>query len=114
MQVEHGAHVVFLGVHHLLVIGFAEEGQGHPVTAQGRLDDVGDEVLVFLLVVVCEVLAAGLLVTAQVEVGAVSDAPQLAPVGEGEGVLDVGGGPGVESQLGRLVIPEAKVFLLNT
>ena len=51
--------------------------------------------------------------TGQVVVGAVCNAPQLAPVGEREGVLDVGGGAAVEGKLGRLVVAQAQVFLLN-
>ena len=50
---------------------------------------------------------------AQVVVGAVGNAPQLAPVGEREGVLDVGGGAAVEGQLGRLVVAQAQIFFLD-
>ena len=50
---------------------------------------------------------------AQVVVGTVGNAPQLAPVGEGEGILDVGGGTGVESQLGGLVVTQTEVFFLD-
>ena len=51
--------------------------------------------------------------TAQVVVGAVCNAPQLAPVGEREGVLDVGGGAAVEGQLGGLVVAQAQIFFLD-
>ncbi len=49
----------------------------------------------------------------QVVVGAVGDAPQLAPVGEREGVLDIGGGAAVEGQLCRLVVAQAQMLLLD-
>ena len=115
MQVQHGAHILLtLGVHEvLLVVGLAQEGQRHTVTAQRRLDDVGDVVLVRLGVEVLEALAGGLLMAAQVVVGAVCNAPQLAPVGEREGVLDVGGGAAVEGQLGGLVVAQTQIFLLD-
>ena len=97
----------------LLVVGLAQEGQRHAVAAQRGLDDVGDVVLVGLAVEVLEALAGGLLMAAQVVVGAVGDAPQLAPVGEREGVLDVGGGAAVEGQLGRLVVAQAQMLLFD-
>ena len=50
--------------------------------------------------------------TAQVVVGTVGNAPQLAPAGaEGELVLDVGGRPGIEGQLRRLVVTQPQVIL---
>ena len=113
MQVQHHAHIILGLVHHFLVVGLAQEGQGHAVAAQRGLDDIGDVVLVLLLVEIGQVLAAGLLMAAQVVVGAVGDAPQLTPVGEGEGILNVGGGPGVEGQLGGLVVTQAQVLLLD-
>ena len=51
--------------------------------------------------------------TAQVVVGAVCNAPQLAPVGEREGVLDVGGGAAVEGQLCGLVVAQTQIFFLD-
>ena len=88
MQMQHGAHILLaLGVHQmLLVVGLAQEGQRHTVAAQGRLDDIGNVVLVGLGVKVLQALAGGFLMAAQFVVGAVSDAPQLAPVGEREGI----------------------------
>ena len=112
MEAHDGAHVVLGLVHHFLVIGLHQQGQGHPVRAERRLDDIGDIVLVLLLVEVREVLAGVLLVLAQVVVGAVRHAPQLAPA-EGEEVFEVRGGLGVEGQLLGLVVPEAEVFLLH-
>ena len=92
MQVQHGADILLaLAVGQvLLVVGFAQEGQSHTVTAQRRLDDIGDVVLVGLAVEVLQALAGCFLMAGQVVVGAVGNAPQLAPVGEREGVLDVG------------------------
>ena len=49
--------------------------------------------------------------TAEVVIGAVCNAPQLAPVGERKGVFDVGGGAGVECKLSRLMIAQTQVFL---
>ena len=51
--------------------------------------------------------------TAEVVIGPVGNAPQLAPVGEGEGVFDIGGGAGIESQLRRFMVPKPDVFLLD-
>ena len=48
----------------------------------------------------------------QVKVGAVGNAPQLAPA-EGEEVLNVGGGVGVVAQLFRIVVPQLQVFVLH-
>ena len=93
---------LFIG-QNLFIISFAEEGQRHPVSAQRGLDDIGDVALVGFLIKVVQALAAGLLMAAQVVVGAVGDAPQLAPA-EGEQELDVGGGLGVEGQLGGLMV----------
>ena len=50
---------------------------------------------------------------AQIVIGTVCNAPQLAPVGERESVLDIGGGAAVESQLGRLMVAQAQVFLVD-
>ena len=113
VQVEHHPDVVlavFVLAHHFLVVGVAEEGQGHAVGAQGGLDHVGDVPGVLLLVEIGQVFAGVLLVALEVVVGAVGDAPQLAPA-EGEEVLHVGGGFGVEGQLLGPVVPEADVFL---
>ena len=112
MQTQNGTHVVLGGVHHFLVIGVHQEGQGHAVGAQGGLDDIGDIVLVLLLVEVGEILAGVLLVLFEVVVGAVGHAPQLAPA-EGEHELEVGGGLGVEGQLFGLVVAQAEVLLLQ-
>ena len=62
---------------------------------------------------VLKALAGSLLMAAQIVVGTVGNAPQLTPAGaEGELVLDVGGSPGIEGQLRRLMIPQTQgVFL---
>ena len=83
MEAHDGAHVVLLGVHDLLVVGFHQKRQRDPVGAQGGLDHVGDIVLVLLLVEVGQVLAGVLLMLLQVIVRAVGHAPKLAPA-EGE------------------------------
>ena len=49
----------------------------------------------------------------QVVVGAVCNAPQLAPVGEREGILDISGGTAVEGQLCGLVVTQAQMLLLD-
>ena len=113
MEPEHHPHVVLAVLvlaHHFLVVGVAEEGQRHAVGAQGGLYHVGDIPAVFLLVEVGQVLAGVLLVAFQVVVGAVGNAPQLAPA-KGEQVLHVGGGLGVEGQLLRPVVSKPDVFL---
>ena len=51
--------------------------------------------------------------TGQVVVGAVCNAPQLAPVGEREGILDISGGTAVEGQLCGLVVAQAQMLLLD-
>ena len=50
---------------------------------------------------------------AQVVIRAVGDAPQLTPVGEGEGVFDVGGGTGVESKLCLFMIAQTQMLFLD-
>ena len=110
MEAQDGADIVLLGIHHLLVIGVHQEGQGDPVGAQGGLDYIGDVVLAALLVKVGLILAGGVLVGGQVEVGAGGHAPQLAPA-EGEDKLKVGGGVGVVAQLLGVVVPQTQVLV---
>ena len=118
MQVQYGADVVLAVLvltHHLLVVGLAQEGQSHPVAAQTGLDDIGDIMLVLLLIEVFQTLAGGLLMAAQVVIGPVGNAPQFAPAGaEGELILDVRGGTGIEGQLGGLMVPEPQSGTLMT
>ena len=113
MEVHHDAGVVLGLVHDLLVIRLAQEGQRHAVCAERRLDDVGDVVLVLLLIEVVHVLTGELLVLAQVVVRAVGDAPELAPA-EREQILKVGRGLGVEAQLLLLMVAQAEVLVLHT
>ena len=93
MQVQHGTDVgiaLLVGANNFLVVCFAQECQRYTVAAQRRLDDIGDIMLVLFLIVVFQALAGSLLMAAQVVVGTVSNAPQLAPAGaEGELVLDI-------------------------
>jgi len=110
MEVQHSADVAALQL--LLVVGVAEEGQGHAVSTQGRLDDVGDVLLLGFLIEVVHVLAGDFLVAGQIVIGAVSDAPELAPA-EGEQELKVGCRLGIEGQLFLVVIPCAEEIFLH-
>ena len=112
MQAQYGAHVVFLRVDDLFVVCVHEEGEGDAVGAERRLDDIGDVFLARLLVKVFHALARFFLMRAQVEVGAVGDAPQLAPA-EGEQKLEIRGRLGVVGQLFRLVVAQAQVLLAH-
>ena len=112
MEVHDDAGVVLGLVHDLLVIRLAQEGQRHTVCAERRLDDIGDVVLVFLLVEIVHVLTGELLVLGQVVIRAVGDAPELAPA-EREQILKVGRGLGVEAQLLLLVVAQAEVFIVH-
>ena len=69
--------------------------------------------LVGILVEIAQILAGGLLVTTEVIVRTVGDAPQLAPVGEREGVFDIRGGTGVEGELGLLMVAQAQMLLFD-
>ena len=115
MQVQHRAHVFFsLAVDEVLfVVRLAEERQRHTVAAERRLNDVRDIVLVRLGVKVLEALARGLLMAAKVVVRAVGNAPELAPVGEREGVFDIRRGSGVERKLRGLMVAQAQVLFLD-
>ena len=112
---QHRAHVLLaLAVDEmLLVIRLAQKCQRHTVAAERRLDDVGDIVLVRLGVKVFQALAGCFLMTAEVVVRAVGNAPELAPIGEREGVFDVGRGTGVERELCRLMVAQAQVLFLD-
>ena len=71
--------------------------------------------LVALLVVVLQILAGGLLMAAQVVIGTVSNAPQLAPAAaEGELVLNIGSSTGIESQLSGIMVTQPQRVFLNT
>ncbi len=102
---QHDAHVVLGLVHKLLVVGLAQQREHGAVEAVGGLDDVGHEALGGEGVDVFELLAAVLLMAAEVEVGAVVGAVDLAPA-EGEEELDVAGGLGVVRELLMVVVAQ--------
>ena len=77
-----------LASHLLFGVRIGHEGEERAVHAHRRLDDVGHEVLLALLVEVRERLAAELRVLLEVEVRPVGDAHQLAPT-DREVVVDV-------------------------
>jgi len=90
METQNGPDVVLLRVNDLLVISLAEERKRHPVGAERRLDNIGDISLVCLGVEVVKRLSAGFLMSAEVVISSVGNAPKLAPP-EREKVLDIGG-----------------------
>ena len=110
MQAEHDADVAFADG--LLVIRFDHQRERDSVRAERRLDDVGHIFLVRFGVEVFKRLAGMFAVLTQIEVGAVGDAPELAPA-EGEEVLEIGGRLGVVRQLLLLVLAELEVFRLH-
>ena len=79
MQPQHHAGVVFLRIDNLLIVRLHQKGEGDAVGAERGLDDIGNIVFVLLLVKVGEVLAGMVLMLLEVVVGAVGNAPQLAP-----------------------------------
>ncbi|GAA2772815.1 hypothetical protein GCM10020219_048590 [Nonomuraea dietziae] len=84
-------------------------------TPAGRLDDVGHVALARVLLEEGQVNARRLAVRGQVEVGAVGDALELAPLraGEVEAVLHVDGALGVVRQLLLGVLVEPEVVLVD-
>ena len=112
MQVQHGAHVVLPGVHHLLVVGVGQKGQHGPVRAQRGLNHIGDVALGHALLLIDHVLAGELLVLREVVVGTVCHAPQLAPA-EGEQILKVRRRFGIEGQLLRLMVPQPQILVVH-
>ncbi|MNC09259.1 hypothetical protein D3C75_568780 [compost metagenome] len=110
VQMQHGAAV--FAFQSLLLEAVDEEGQGNPVCAQGGLDAVRDVALLVVLIDIVEVLAGMLHVLLQVIVGAVRNAPQLAPA-EGEAVFDVGRRVGVVGKLVVGVVPQTDAVLLD-
>ena len=69
--------------------------------------------LVGILIEIGQILAGSLLMTAEVVICAVCYAPKLTPVGEREGIFDIGGCTGVECKLCRLVVTQTQVLLLD-
>ena len=59
--------------HSLLVIRIDQKGQRGPINLAGRLDDIGNEVGVGLLVKVAQFPAAQGTVLAQIEIGPIGD-----------------------------------------
>ena len=115
MQAENNAHVVLAVLvltDYFLVVCVNEERQCDTVRAKGRLDNVRDVLLVCFLIEIFHGNARGLLVLSQVEVGAVSNAPQLAPA-EREQELEVGGRLGIVRKLFRLVVAQTQVLVLH-
>ena len=106
MEAQHDA---LLAAHVLDVIGVGQDREQGPVDAGRRLDHVGDDVLLPLVVEVAERPAAHLGVALEVEVGAVRDALQLAPA-DGEPVLDVDRALRVVRQLLLGVLAEPEVL----
>lgn len=81
MQMQNGADIVvalLILAYDLLVVCLAQKCKSNAVAAEGRLDDVGDVVLVGVLIEIGKILAGSLLMTAEVVIGAVCNAPQLA------------------------------------
>ena len=107
MQVKDGAHVSALQF--FLFVGVAQEGQHHPVHAQGGLDAVRNIFLVGHRIQVFHALAAVLLVLRQVVIRPVRHAPQFAPA-KGEQELKVCGRFGIEGQLLRLMVPQPQAL----
>ena len=110
MQVHDHTGVLFVEL--FFVVCLDDDRQEQTLHAQRRLDNIGHIALAGRLVKVVERLAAGVDVLGQVVVGAVGDAPQLAPA-EGEEVFKVGGRLGIEAQLLLLVVAQTEVFGLD-
>ena len=82
MQAQHGAHIVlavFILTDHFLIVCLAQKCQCHTVTAQRRLDDIGDIVLVCFVIEIGQILAGSLLMATQIVVGTVSAMPHSSP-----------------------------------
>ena len=110
MEVHDDAGVAAL--QRLLLVGLAKEGQRRAIRAKGRLDDIRNDLLARGRVEVFHALAGGRLVRLQVEIRAVSHAPELAPA-EREEVFKVRRRLGVMRQLLRLVVAQAQVLVLD-
>ena len=112
MQVQHGAHIVFLGINHLFIICLRHGGKEQPFHAERWLDDIRYIFFARCLVEVFKALAARFNVPAKVIVGSVGNAPQLAPT-EGEEVLEVCCRLGIEGKLCRVMVAQAQVLRLE-
>ena len=108
MQVHNDADIALGDL--FLIVGIAQESEGHAVGTEGGLDNVGDVMLVLFLIEVGHILAGSILMLGQVIVGTVGNTPKLAPA-EGEEELKVGGCLGVEGKLLGLMVAQAEVLL---
>ena len=115
MQMQDGADVVVALLvlpDDLFVVGIGQEGQERALDAEGRLDDIGDIARVLLLIEIRQVFAGRVLMLRQVIIRAVGNAPELAPA-EREQELEVRRRLGIEAQLLRVMVAQAKVLLLH-
>ena len=110
MQAQHHAHVALSD--RLLVIGVAEKRQRSAVGAERRLDDIGDVLLIFLLIEILHLDAGVLLMRFEIEIRPVGHAPQLSPA-EREQELEVRRRLGVMRQLLLGMVAQAEVLLLH-
>src|SRR5690606_34288566 len=102
-------HHAGLALDLLLAVGIRHHGERDAIGTRRSLDHVRDVALTGRGVEVLQLLARVLLVAREVEVGAVMHALDLLPA-EGEFILDVVGGLGVESQLPRSMRVPAKTL----
>ena len=112
METKHGTYVVLFGIQHLFVIGTAEERKDHTVCAQRRLDNVGHVTGLLFVVKIGKILVGYFLMSLQVVVGSVGNAPQLAPA-EREQEFHVRGGLAVKAQLFFFVVSVTDFFVLQ-
>ena len=110
MQVEHHAGVVFSDL--FFVVCVCEECEEHTIRTERRLDDVRHVLLVGDGVDITQILAACLDVLIEVIVRAVCNAPKFAPT-EGEFILEVRRGFGVEAKFFLVVVAEFEIFVLH-
>ena len=108
MEVKHYTRVVF--THLLFVVRVAEECEEYAVCAQRRLDDVGNVFFVGYGVDVGKILARRFHMLIEVVVGAIRNAPKLAPA-EREFIFEVGRCLGVEAKFFFFVVAEFEVFV---
>ena len=115
VQMQDGADVVVALLvlpDDLFVVGIGQEGQERAFDAEGRLDDIGDIARVLLLIEIRQILAGRVLMLRQVIIRAVGNAPELAPA-KREQELEVRRRLGIEAQLLRVMVAQAKVLLLH-
>ena len=111
MKVKNGTNVALGDL--LLVICVNKECKSNSVCAERGLNNVGNVVLVCLLVEEGEILAGVVTVLGKVVIGSVGNTPELAPT-EGEEELEVGGCLGIEAKLLGIVVTKTKVLVLHT